>query len=287
MTWTSAISAYIVAMLFLVSGVWKLIDPMAASVRMSQALIPSALSLPAAVALGVSETFAGVLLLAPRLRRWGSWLSCLLLLTFLIYFGLFYGALRGEDCNCFPWVRRVVGPAFFLGDSVMLVLALVAGWWARPPGSKRPALVVLGAVCVFAGVSFGVSAARVTAVRAPLSIDVDGKPFSLHEGRVFLFFFNPECTHCEEAARALGKLAWGQTQVIAVPTQMPEFGTEFIISTGLRGKLTSNADLLRRIFPFTDVPYGVALERGYQRATFTTFDNAATTRTLRRFGFVK
>lgn len=285
-TWLCTLSAFLLALTFLVSGVWKITDPMSAAVRMTQALVPATLSLPAALALGISETFAGVLLLAPRLRRWGAWLAGLLLVAFMAYMGLFYNTLSGEECNCFPWIKRVVGPAFFIGDAIMLLLALAAGWWVRPSEGKRSAAIVLGAVCVFAAVSYGVSAARLTSVQAPRFIAVDGKPFALREGRVFLYFFNPECTHCDHAARELGKLAWGGTKVVGVPTQMAQFGPQFMSSTNLRGVLTSDAEPLRKIFTFTDVPYGVALENGQLKAAVSVFDAQEPEQTLRKLGFV-
>ena len=283
--WVCALSAVLLALTFLVSGVWKITDPLAAAVRMTQALVPAALSLPAALAFGISETFAGVLLLVPRLRRWGAWLAGLLLVAFMAYMGWFYSALHGEECNCFPWIKRVVGPAFFIGDAVMLLLAVAAGWWARPSEGKRSAAVVLGAVCVFAAVSYGVSAVRQNSVQAPEFIDVDGKPFALREGRVFLYFFNPECIHCDHAARELAKLTWGGTKIVGVPTQMPQFGLEFMSKTNLRGLLTPDAEPLRKIFTFTDVPYGVALEDGSVRATVSVFDDREPARTLRKLGF--
>jgi uncharacterized membrane protein YphA (DoxX/SURF4 family) len=281
-----ALSAFLLALTFLVAGVWKITDPLAAAVRMTQALVPAPLSLPAALALGISETFAGVLLLVPRLRRWGAWLASLLLLAFMAYIALFYGTLRGEECNCFPWVKRAVGPAFFIGDAIMLLLGVAAGWWARPSEGKRSAAVVLGAVCVFAAVSYGVTAVRQTSLQAPPFIAVDGKPFALREGRVFLYFFNPECTHCDSAARELAKLAWGATRIVGVPTQLPQFGPQFMSSTNLRGILTSDAEPLRRVFTFTDVPYGVALENGHLRAAVTVFDSTEPEQTLRKLGFV-
>ena len=285
--WFCATSAVLLALTFLASGVWKVTDPIAASVRMTQALIPESLSMPAAIAFGIAETFAGVLLLVPRLRRWGALLAGLLLLAFMVYIALFYNTLRGEDCNCFPWIRRAVGPAFFLGDGIMLLLALAAGWWARPSQGKRTALIVLGAVCVFAAVSYGVNAARQTWVQAPRFTTVDGKPFPLHDGRVFLFFFNPECLHCDHAARELAKLNWGQTKIVAVPTQLAQYGQEFLTSTSMHGAIATDAEPLRKVFSFVDVPYAVALENGHQRAAFTTFEGNEPAETLRKLGFVR
>jgi uncharacterized membrane protein YphA (DoxX/SURF4 family) len=285
--WLCTLSAILLALTFLVSGVWKITDPFAAAVRMTQALVPAALSLPAALAFGISETFAGVLLFVPRLRRWGAWLAGLLLLAFMAYMGFFYHTLSGEECNCFPWIKRVVGPAFFIGDAIMLLLAVVAGWWARPSGDKRSAALVLGAVCVFAAVSYGVSAVRLTSVQTPEFITVDGRPFALREGRVFLYFFNPECIHCDHAARELATLAWDATRIVGVPTQMPQFGPEFMSKTNLRGVLTSDSEPLRKIFTFTDVPYGVALEDGSVKATVSVFEAGEPEKSLRKLGFVR
>jgi uncharacterized membrane protein YphA (DoxX/SURF4 family) len=285
--WISTVCAFLLALLFIVAGVWKITEPLAAAVRMAQAQVPQFLSLPAALGFGISETFAGVLLVVPRFRRWGAWLTGLLLVAFMVYIGLYYHVLRGEECNCFPWITRAVGPAFFIGDAVMLLMALIAGWWARPSHGLRNALIVLGAVCVFAAVSYGVTAARHTGVEAPDAISVDGKPFSLRQGRVFLFFFNPECLHCDHAARELAKLNWGQTTVVAVPTQDPQFGPDFLSSAQLRGVLTPDAEVLKKTFSFVDVPFGVALENGRQRAAFTSFNAPEPADTLRKLGFVR
>src|SRR6185503_17911017 len=106
----AVVSAVILGFLFIVAGVWKITDPFGAATRMNQALLPAALSLPAALAFGVAETFAGVLLFVPRFRRWGSWLTGLLLVAFLGYFAVNYTALQGQECSCFPWLKRAVGP---------------------------------------------------------------------------------------------------------------------------------------------------------------------------------
>jgi uncharacterized membrane protein YphA (DoxX/SURF4 family) len=111
--WKTALSwlaAFLLACLFLLSGLWKITDAPAAAVRMAQARVPESLSLAAALAFGIAETLAGVLILVPRFRRWGSLLAGALLVAFLIYFAFNYSALRGADCSCFPWVKRVVGP---------------------------------------------------------------------------------------------------------------------------------------------------------------------------------
>lgn len=286
-TWAATASAVLLGIIFLVSGTWKVTDPFAAAVRMNQAKIPEILSLPAALGFGIAELFSAVLLFVPRFRRWGAWLTGLMLVAFVIYFGALYNVLRGEECNCFPWIKRAVGPAFFIGDGIMFLMALVAGWWSRPSRGLRSASIILGAVCVFAFVLLGVHFTRQSGVLAPESVTVDGKAFPLRQGRVYLFFFNPECLHCDHAARELAKLDWGETKIVGVVTELPQFGADFMRDTGLKGALTSDSATLKQTFSFVDVPYGVAIENGHQRASFTSPDGAPAIETLRKLQFLR
>src|ERR1700733_4441025 len=182
-----ALCAVLLAILFFVSGAWKLTDPYLWSQALVEFRLPSVLALPGTLALGIGEMVGAVLILVPRFRRWGAWLIGFLLVVFMVYIGANYGALVGKDCTCFPLVKRAVNPAFFLEDGAMLLMAVLAGMWARSSENLRGALVILGAVVVFAGVSFGVNSARESGVKAPASITVDGKPVSLAEGNAFLF----------------------------------------------------------------------------------------------------
>jgi len=287
--WKSAaamVCAVLLALLFLVSGVWKITDPLRAATLMTQALVPHALSLPAALCAGIGETFAAVLLLIPRHRRWGAWLTSLMLVAFLAYFAISYGQLRGQECNCFPWVKRAVGPAFFIGDAVMLVMAIVAGVWARPSRGVRNAAIVLGAVAVFAFASFGIHAARQTGLKAPDVITADNRPYSLQQGKIFIYFFDPECAHCDAAARRMSKYNWGETRVIVVPTAQPQFTGQFLQATGLRAMVSYDVVPLRQVFSFVSSPYAVALENGRQKAAITQFEGQQPEQTLRELGFV-
>lgn len=290
--WKKAVAsaaALLLALIFFSSGAWKLSDPFRWSQFLSEFKVPEALALPGTIALGVAETLGAVLVLVPRFRRWGSWLVALLLVMFMLYIGANYATLAGKDCSCFPLVKRTVGPGFFIGDGAMLLLALIAGWWARPADNLRAALVVLGAIAVFAGVSFGVNSVRESGIKAPPTITVDGKPFSLDEGRIFLFFYNPECMHCDAAARRMSKLNWKMTKVVAIPINDPQFAAPFLRDTGLRAGTSLDLDLLRKTFKFVDAPYGVALERGDQKATIaaTAFEEPEPAATLRKLGYVE
>src|SRR6266404_5204351 len=99
-TWVSWTAAALMSALFLIAGLWKITDAPGAAVRLAQMKVPQVLSLAAALLLGITETFAAVLVLVPRFRRWGASLIGLLLVVFMIYIGVHYNALHGEECRC-------------------------------------------------------------------------------------------------------------------------------------------------------------------------------------------
>jgi uncharacterized membrane protein YphA (DoxX/SURF4 family) len=288
LNWTCAI---LIAIVFLVAGLWKASDPTAAAVRLAQAKVPESLSVLAAVLFGIAETFTGILLLIPRYRRWGSWLGSLLLTSFIVFIGIHYRELIGTDCSCFPWLKRAVGPQFFIGDGAMLLLAIGAGLWARPAEGIRGAALILAAVAVFAGVSYGVSATRHTGTPAPAAIAdaATNAPISLREGKVFIYFFNPHCLHCLEAGQKLAALDWTGTRFIGVPTESPDSAQRFMEQSGLNGKgpLSSDFALLRKLFPFDLPPAAVAIENGYEKAMLLQFEDQEPGATLRKLGFAK
>ena len=283
----SWVAAILLAALFLLSGLWKITDAQAWAQRITQLLFPPFLSLAAALVCGIAETVGAVLIVVPRFRRWGSMLLGLLLIVFMGYFAINYTALRGADCSCFPWVKRVVGPGFFAGDAAMLLLAFLAGWWSKPSGSMRPVLVIAGAVAVFALVSYGVNEVRHTGTRAPATITVAGQPYSIERGRYFLFFFHPACTHCLAAAKQMSTLQWGNTTVVAVPVAMPQFSAQFLEDSGLKAVVSPEFQRLGPIFGYTAYPFGVAIENGREKMPLTRFDDQEPTATLRKIGFVK
>ncbi len=285
--WTMAL---LISGVFLLAGLWKITDPAGAAARLAQAKVPESLSIPAAVVLGTFETFTGILLLVPRFRRWGSLIGTLLLLAFMVFIGAHYNELRGADCSCFPWVKRAVGPQFFIGDGIMMLLAIGAGIGARSSRGIRSAGFVLAAVAVFAAASYGYSLTRHSGTKAPATIAAqDGTPISLDKGKVFIFFFDPQCLHCRDAGQRLAALNWGDTRFVGVPTQNPQFGTWFMGKAGLTGKgpISNDLDLLRKTFPFDTPPAGVALENGYEKSMLLQFEGKEPASTLERLGFIK
>lgn len=280
--------AIVLSAIFLVSGLWKTLDPFSAAERMIQSLIPAWLSMPVAIAAGTAETFVGVLLLVPRWRRWGAWLGGLMLIAFMIYIGVLYDRLLGDDCNCFPWIRRVVGPLFFITDALMVAVAVGAAVWSRRPSGMRAAALLLVGVMAFAFTAFGIRSASRTGLEAPASIVVDGQPQSLGSGHFVLFFFEPECSHCAMVAREMSKQQWRYTEVIAVPTSQPQWAGQFLKNAGLNARVSSDAAKLREIWKFTDAPYVVALSQGRQVAVFNSGELECTYyNTLRNLGFIK
>jgi uncharacterized membrane protein YphA (DoxX/SURF4 family) len=288
--WKAALgwsSAVVLAVLFLISGIWKVTDAHGWAVRVAQAGIPHALSLPAALIVGILETAGGVFILVPRFRRWGALLIALLLVVFLIYFAVNYNTLRGADCSCFPWLKRVVGPGFFIGDGLMLVAAAIAWMWTKPSSSLRSALLVVVTISIFAVVSYGVVEARQTGAPAPATVTVDGKPYSLQLGKILIYYFDPECMHCFEAAKRMSKMDWGEARVVAVPVRLPQFANQFLTDTGLKAVISTDFEVLRKVFPVLGSPSAVALENGREKAALSNFDNDEPGATLRKLGFAR
>ena len=281
--------AVLVAILFIVSGVWKIVDPFTFRTMAEQLKVPYVFSTALTLGLGIGETLAGVLVLVPRFRRWGAWLAIALLVAFMLYMGINYTTLAGKDCSCFPFVKRALSPGFFISDAVMVLLAVLAAWWARPSSGIRNAAVILGAIAVFCGVSFGVNAARQTGTGAPDSIIVDGQPFSLEHGKVFLFFYDPQCSHCDQAARDMSKMDWGSTKIVAIPTAEPRFAAAFLRDTGLKAGTSLELERLKKVFPFkTDPPYGVAVENGHKKGVVPRYgSNNEPETTLRALGMIQ
>jgi uncharacterized membrane protein YphA (DoxX/SURF4 family) len=289
-SWKTALSwlsAGVLALLFLASGIWKITDVQGWAQKIAEVGIPQGMSLAASLFFGIAETVGAVLILVPRFRRWGAILLSGLLLAFIIYFALNYDALRGADCSCFPWVKRVVGPEFFVVDALMLALAVCAGVWSKPAGGLRSALVILGAVVVFALVSWGMEAVRQTGVRAPETVAVNGQPYAITRGRVFLFFFNPLCSHCFDAAKRMADYTWNGTRVVAVPVDQQLFADQFLRDSRLNAVVTSDFPKLKQVFRYTAYPFGVAIENGRERAPVTKFEDNEPGVTLKQLGFIQ
>lgn len=287
-TVASHVAALAVAILFLTAGIWKMTEPFTWARMVEDLRVPYQFSLPLTLVLAVTETLAGALVLIPRFRRWGAWLAGLLLVVFMIYIGANYSALLGKDCSCFPWVKRTVGPGFFEGDAAMLVAAMIAGWWSKPPFGIRNAAVVLAAIGVLAAGSFGFASTRLSGTKAPDSITVDGAPFSMQKGRIFVFFYDPQCSHCEAAAKAMSAYKFkDDVTVIGVPTQQQQWAQSFLKDTGFKAKTSLDLDLLKKTFPFGDPPYGVVIQNGHELGPVPHYEEKEPAETLKKLGVIE
>jgi hypothetical protein len=285
----AAVSAVLLGIIFLVSGGWKVLDPFKTGELLEQAKVPAGFGTLGAAGLGTVELLAAFLLFVPQVRRWGGLLGASLIVFFLGWIGYYYSALVGKECSCFPLIKRSIGPGFFISDGVMLLLGVVAFAWSAKVVSARLPWRALGALIVLAGVSYGVNARMHGAAQVPTPVTVDGQARNLADGKVFLFFYDPSCMHCDAAAKFMSKLNWGGTQVVAIPTVNPQWAASFLHDTGLKAGTSLELDKLKKAFPFVDPPYGVALVDGRVKETFTQaqFNVPLPQPDLQKLGFVK
>jgi hypothetical protein len=106
---------------------------------------------------------------------------------------------------------------------------------------------------------------------------------------VFLFFFDPSCMHCEAAAKFMATLDWSGTRIIAIPTVNPQWAADFLHDTKLKASTSLELNKLKKAFPFVDPPFGVALNDGRVKETFSQaeFNAPLPEPDLKKLGFVK
>lgn len=285
--WAGTVAAVVMALLWFSAGFWKLTDIAGWQLKLTQLLVPVHLSLAGTLGVGVSEVFAGILLLRPSWRRWGGLLSAGLLVAFMGYMGINYQTLQGEDCSCFPWLERAVGPAFFWSDAAMLAVSLVAVRCSPKPSGLRSAGAAALAVAAFAGVMLGVDRlGPQPEVHVTQTVTTDGGPIDLQEGSTFLFFFNPSCLHCLHAGQTMAKYDWN-ARVLGIPTQDPDWGPGFLQDAGLQGvRLSPDIDTLRDSFEFQDVPFGAVVREGTVLEEIVFWEEPDLGDMLRRHGFI-
>lgn len=286
---TAMVCAILLGIIFVVSGGWKVLSPFQTGEVLEQAQVPAGLGVLGAVVLGTVELFAAFLLFTPRFRRWGGALGSLLLIFFIGWIAYYYPVLVGRDCSCFPIIKRAVGPNFFVTDGIMLLLGLAAWAWSPAVKSAKLAGGVLAALAVLAGASFAINTAGRSHVQVPVPVTVDGKPTDLTHGKVFLFFYDPSCMHCDAASKFMSTLNWGDTKVVAIPTVNPQWAASFLHDTKLKASTSLDLEKLRKAFPFVDPPFGVALVNGQAKETFgqAQFNAPLPAPDLKKLGFVK
>jgi len=160
--------------------------------------------------------------------------------------------------------------------------------FSRPSVNLQRALVTLVAICVLGGVALAVDRMGPAAdANVPATITADGQAYSLHQGKIFLYFLNPTCMHCLEAGQTMSTFEW-QADMLGVATQDPDFVPGFFEDAGLKNvKVSPDLDPLRKAFPFTDAPYAVAIEDGQVKERFQFFEQPEFGDNLREIGFIK
>ncbi len=139
---------------------------------------------------------------------------------------------------------------------------------------------------MFASVSYGVDAARNTGTKAPETIAVEGKPYSLSSGKVLLYFYDPLCLHCLDAGRKMAAMNWGDTKIVGVPVTNTEFAQYFMEHSGLKRPNTSDWQMLMKTFNVKGTPGAVALENGREKTELTRFEGDEPLASLRKLAFV-
>ena len=73
---------------------------------------------------------------------------------------------------------------------------------------------------------------------------------------------------------------------IAIPTQAQRFAAAFLRDTGLKAQTSLDLDPLKKIFPFGDPPYGIALDNGHEIGPVPHYEASEPADTLRKLGFI-
>ncbi len=285
----AAIGAVLLGIIFLVSGGWKVLQPFKTGELLEQAQVPAGFGVLGAATLGTIELLTAFLLFVPRYRRWGGMLGSALLIFFIGWIGFYYHTLAGRECSCFPLIKRTIGPMFFVSDGVMLLLGAAAWAWSKSVGSFKVPLTALAALTLLAGTSYAVNKAELAHVQVPNPVIVDGQPADLTRGKVFLFFYDPSCMHCDAAARFMAGFDWNDTRVVSIPTINPQWAASFLRDTHLKAQTSLEVDKLKKAFPFVDPPYGVVLEDGVVKQTFgqAKFNAPSPKAEFQRLGIIK
>ncbi|GAB4514287.1 MAG: DoxX family protein [Allomuricauda sp.] len=127
------ISRIIVGVLFIISGLIKLNDPMGFSFKLEEYFSPSVLDLPflTPLALGISifvvivEVILGVLLLIgfkPKFTVW-SLLLMIVFFTFLTFYSAYFNKVT--DCGCFGDAIKLTPWESFTKDVILMVFILI------------------------------------------------------------------------------------------------------------------------------------------------------------------
>lgn len=131
----------LVAIVFLLAGATKLVDPVGTRKALRNFGLPRALVGPGMITLPLVELAVAATLIPVSLVQYGAWGALALLVVFLLAVGVAMALGRKPDCHCFGQLHSSpVGWPTLIRN---IVLAACAGWLVW--GSRRYPTVDLGA----------------------------------------------------------------------------------------------------------------------------------------------
>jgi uncharacterized membrane protein YphA (DoxX/SURF4 family) len=220
----------LVGILFIISGLIKLNDPMGFSFKLEEYFSIGVLNLPALMpyALAISlfvviaEVLLGVMLLLGFRRRFTVWSLLLMILffTFLTFYSAYFNKVT--DCGCFGDAIKLTPWESFTKDVILLLLILVLFFWQshinpvlKPVPRMLTVLLVLFACMVFGNYVLN---------HLPL---IDFRPYKIGAG------IEEGMEMPEDAPRAIFEYTWmfnvnGEEQTFVTNGEYPSVDGEFI-----------------------------------------------------------
>jgi peroxiredoxin/uncharacterized membrane protein YphA (DoxX/SURF4 family) len=122
----------ILAVVFVVAGIAKLLDPGGSRKALTGFGLPAAFAAPGGILLPLAELIIGVLLLPRATAQWAAIGALTLLIIFVAAIGYNLARGRTPDCHCFGQIySEPVGVSTLVRNGVLAVIAgflLIGGW---------------------------------------------------------------------------------------------------------------------------------------------------------------
>ena len=195
----------------------------------------------------------------------------------------------GADCSCFPWIKRAVGPAFFIGDGIMMLLAIGAGVWARASNGISPCRSDSRRRRSLRAGLFWLRLYPPYRHKGPGGHRRGGWPVHLSSAKEKFSSISstPSVSIVWKPAGKLAALNWSGTRFIGVPTENPQFGDRFMGKSGLTGKGPVSKDLavLRRPSRSTYPRPALPSRTATRKPCCLQFEDKEPLNTLKKIGF--
>lgn len=239
MRWIVQIARVIVSLLFIISGLIKLNDPMGFGFKLQDYFDPNVLdlvalipyALPIAVIIALFEVLMGITLLLGVARNFTLWSLILMIIffTFLTFYSAYYNKVT--DCGCFGDALALEPWQSFYKDVVLLVLIGILYFgrkYIQPLLHKR-----IRAFFVFLSIVFSLSLVYYVSDNLPV---VDFRPYKVGVN------IKEAMSYPEDAPKAVYNYHWwfnveGEEIEIITQGEYPEVEGEFLrVNTKLVSK---------------------------------------------------